>query len=110
MHYGERPFVSFIVVEARRDLAALGMLNGARRSAIHTAFDAYDSGPDVIDVEVSPLRQSTLGLVTVTIDHGEGRISVATTSGAVVDASAACSEDVLYASPAAFLEGLLERP
>jgi hypothetical protein len=107
MHYGERPFVSFAVVEARRDVPSLGMVTGNRRSVIHTAFVVDDAAVGVVDVSVAPERQGALGLAAVAIDVDENTLAVETPTGAL-QTTATCDAEDLYAAPAAFLEGLLD--
>jgi hypothetical protein len=103
MGFSTAPFTSFLVVD---DSA------GARRSAVHTAFDHVDH-PVVdgarwsIDIAIADDRQTTLHLARVTIDE-DGHARVEDDVGGVVEDDTSCERTVLYAAPADFLQSLLD--
>jgi hypothetical protein len=97
------PFVSFVVVDATADLPALGLIAGDRKSALHTAFSAVVSTTSTFDVTIADERRARLGLDRVIIDTG----SVTVMAGGSITRAAECDDIRLYASPAAFLDGLL---
>jgi hypothetical protein len=105
MGFTRAPFVSFVVVEATADLPPLGLLAGARKSALHTAFSAVASTTSTFDVTIAPERRAQLGLDRVIVDAGAGSVTVS--AGGSITRAADCDDTSLYASPAAFLEGLL---
>jgi hypothetical protein len=106
MGFATAPFVSFVVVEAMADLPALALIAGARRSAVHTAFSAVTSTPSTWDVTMNPDRRVQLGLDRVTVDVDAGSVTVV--AGGSITRAVSCADTTLAASPAAFLEGLLD--
>jgi hypothetical protein len=103
--FSDAPFVSFVVVEATADLPTLGLTAGARKSALHTAFSAVTSTASTFDVTIAPERRAQLGLDRVVIDTRAGSATIV--AGGSITRAVDCTDTSLYASPAAFLEGLL---
>lgn len=108
MGHATRPFVSFVVVEATAAIAALGWSSGTRRSAIHTAYSDVVSSADAFDVTIAPDRRDLIGFDGVSLDVAAGHVTVA--RGAVISRAATCTATTLFASPAAFLEALIDGP
>ena len=103
MGFSTAPFTSFLVID---DAA------GARRSAVHTAFDRVDHPVDgggswSIDVAIATDRRATLHLARVSVDD-DGHARVEDDVGGVVDDDTTCERTVLYAAPADFLQSLLD--
>jgi hypothetical protein len=104
------PFTSFVVVDFTGDVPELGALAGQRRSAVHTGFLATHPGMDAggdytIDLAVDAAHIAAVGLARIALAGG-----VLTLERDVgVSATATCASEILFASPEAFLEGILAR-
>lgn len=108
--FAKAPFTSFFVVDFDVDVPAVGATAGQRRSSVHTGFSAThpgmnEGGSYAVDVAIDAANVATLGMSRVAVDAG-GVMTLAR-DAASASAPSTCTAEILFASPEAFLEGIL---
>lgn len=108
--FARAPFTSFFVVDFAVDVPAVGATAGQRRSSVHTGFDTThpgmnEGGAYAIDVAIHPANVASLGMSRVAVD-ANGLMTLAK-DDASASALSTCTAEILFASPEAFLEGIL---
>jgi hypothetical protein len=105
------PFTSFFVVDFAVDVPAVGATAGQRRSSVHTGFTATHPGMTeassayAVNIAIDEGNVATLGMSRLAVDAG-GVITFARDADSA-SAPSECTAEILFASPEAFLEGIL---
>jgi hypothetical protein len=111
--YGKAPFVGFAVIDFLQAVPELGAAAGARRSAVHTAFESQTrpgmeaGGPWAVDVVVRADRVDQLGLSRIVVEGDGATLRIERGAGVFSAADATCTVEVVFASPEDFLASLL---
>jgi hypothetical protein len=108
--FARAPFTSFFVMDFDVDVPAVGATAGQRRSSVHTGFDTTHPGMDEgggysLDIAIDAANVNTLGMSRLAVDAG-GVMTLAR-DDASASAPSTCEVEILFASPEAFLEGIL---